>query len=153
MRWFDEDGVVLQSQLMSFLLQVVEAANATTFNCQINYTNQTQISAASFDSRIYMLFFLPAFILLVFTPSLKYLAPLSLVANAVMTISLALIYFYSLTVSVRRACTHRYSKFKRFLQMQAEVLGAWCVRPCARVQWALCATVVALSLPAALLLC
>lgn len=151
MRWFDEDGVVLQSQLMSFLLQVVEAANATTFNCQINYTNQTQISAASFDSRIYMLFFLPAFILLVFTPSLKYLAPLSLVANAVMTISLALIYFYSLTVSVRRACTHRYSKFKCFLQMQAEVLGAWCVR--AHVCSGHSAAVVALSLPAALLLC
>ncbi|TNM98587.1 hypothetical protein fugu_013151 [Takifugu bimaculatus] len=76
---------------------VVEAANATTISCQINHTNQTQVSVPSFDSRIYMLFFLPAFILLVFTPSLKYLAPLSLVANVVMTLSLALIYFYSVT--------------------------------------------------------
>lgn len=85
---------------MSSLLQVVEAANATTVSCQINHTNQTQISAPSFDSRIYTLFFLPAFVLLVFTPNLKYLAPLSLVANVVMTASLALIYFYSVTVCV-----------------------------------------------------
>ncbi|CAG04525.1 unnamed protein product, partial [Tetraodon nigroviridis] len=77
--------------------QVVEAANATTVTCQINHSNQTQILVPSFDSRIYMLFFLPAFILLVFTPSLRYLAPLSLVANVMMTISLALIYFYSVT--------------------------------------------------------
>uniref|UniRef100_A0AAQ5YL80 Amino acid transporter transmembrane domain-containing protein n=1 Tax=Amphiprion ocellaris TaxID=80972 RepID=A0AAQ5YL80_AMPOC len=77
--------------------QVVEAANATTFSCQINNTNQTQILVPSFDSRLYMLCFLPAVILLVFTPNLKYLAPLSLVANLVMTASLILIYFYSLT--------------------------------------------------------
>lgn len=77
--------------------QVVEAANATTFSCQINHTNQTQVLVPSFDSRLYMLCFLPAFVLLVFTPNLKYLAPLSLVANLVMTASLVLIYFFSLT--------------------------------------------------------
>uniref|UniRef100_A0A673AU55 Solute carrier family 36 member 1 n=1 Tax=Sphaeramia orbicularis TaxID=375764 RepID=A0A673AU55_9TELE len=77
--------------------QVVEAANATTFSCQMNSTNQTAVLVPSFDSRLYMLCFLPAFVLLVYTPNLKYLAPLSLVANLVMTASLLLIYFYSLT--------------------------------------------------------
>ncbi|TDH07317.1 hypothetical protein EPR50_G00104760 [Perca flavescens] len=77
--------------------QVVEAANATTFNCHMNHTNQTQVMVPSFDSRLYMLCFLPALILLVFTPDLRYLAPLSLVANLVMSTSLILIYFYSLT--------------------------------------------------------
>lgn len=78
---------------------MVEAANATTIDCHVNHTNQTQILVHSFDSRLYMLCFLPAFILLVFTPNLKCLAPLSLVANLVMTASLVLIYFYSLMVS------------------------------------------------------
>ncbi|XP_075899542.1 proton-coupled amino acid transporter 1 [Nelusetta ayraudi] len=76
--------------------QVVEAANATTFNCHASLSNQTEVLVPSFDSRLYMLCFLPAVVLLVFTPNLKYLAPLSLVANLVMTASLILIYVYSI---------------------------------------------------------
>lgn len=75
---------------------MVEAANATTFNCHASLSNQTEVLVPSFDSRLYMLCFLPAVILLVFTPNLKYLAPLSLVANLVMTASLILIYVYSI---------------------------------------------------------
>lgn len=84
----------------SLLRQVVEAANATTFNCHASLSNQTEVLVPSFDSRLYMLCFLPAVVLLVFTPNLKYLAPLSLVANLVMTASLILIYVYSIMVSV-----------------------------------------------------
>ncbi|KAJ8015090.1 hypothetical protein DPEC_G00022530 [Dallia pectoralis] len=74
--------------------QVVEASNGTTVNC---HNNQTAVIVPSFDSRLYMLCFLPAFILLVFTRNLKYLAPLSLVANLAMCGSLVLIYYFCFT--------------------------------------------------------
>ncbi|XP_046874617.1 proton-coupled amino acid transporter 1 [Hypomesus transpacificus] len=74
--------------------QVIEAANGTTMNCN---TNQTAVIVPSFDSRLYMLCFLPAFILLVFVRNLTYLAPLSFIANVAMCASLVFIYFYSFT--------------------------------------------------------
>ncbi|XP_062856680.1 proton-coupled amino acid transporter 1 [Trichomycterus rosablanca] len=74
--------------------QVIEAANGTTWNCN---TNETAVIVSSFDSRIYMLIFLPFIIALVFTRNLKCLTPFSLVANVVMCISLVLIYYFCLT--------------------------------------------------------
>ncbi|KAB5571390.1 hypothetical protein PHYPO_G00224470 [Pangasianodon hypophthalmus] len=74
--------------------QVIEAANGTTMNCN---TNETAVIVPSFDSRIYMVIFLPFIITLVFIRNLKFLAPFSFVANMVMCASLMLIYYYCLT--------------------------------------------------------
>uniref|UniRef100_A0A4W5LSK6 Uncharacterized protein n=1 Tax=Hucho hucho TaxID=62062 RepID=A0A4W5LSK6_9TELE len=73
-------------------------------NC---HRNQTAVTVPSFDSRLYMLCFLPAVILLVFTPNLRYLAPLSLAANLAMCTSLVLIYFFCFTFST--VCPNEYT--------------------------------------------
>ncbi|XP_030069255.1 proton-coupled amino acid transporter 1-like [Microcaecilia unicolor] len=71
--------------------QVIEAAHATTSNC---HSNETVLIKNTMNSRVYMLFLLPLFLLLSFVRSLKYLAFFSLLANVAMLISIVMIYKY-----------------------------------------------------------
>ncbi|KAJ8266062.1 hypothetical protein GJAV_G00125470 [Gymnothorax javanicus] len=74
--------------------QVVEAFNVTMLHCQ---RNQTVAIVSSFDTRLYMLCFLPFIILLVFIRNLEHLAPCSLAANFAMCGSVILVFWYSVT--------------------------------------------------------
>ncbi|XP_030621440.1 proton-coupled amino acid transporter 1 [Chanos chanos] len=101
--------------------QVVEAANGTTTNC---HTNQTAVIIPSYDSRIYMLFFLPAVIVLVFIRNLRILAPFSFLANIVMCISLGLVYYYCLTVLPLENKMQRPQNFSKVLYLGMAIVTA-----------------------------